>query len=197
MNRRIKKRLGSICKALLTVPVSYARSGLLLSSRSVGALKPVGRTVSEVPFMIVRSTYRSTAILVVKRPQLRKHGSEAVNAMQAQIQLVQAQVLNALKEKAAQGHRATVKAATIVVKVIGTFPCASTPVQPAIYKELLSHSNNLVNESVSETATGATASVASSVCSESGAEAFVRPSTVGHGLTVQLARDDLDSILAA
>lgn len=197
MNRRIKKRLGSICKALLTVPVSYARSGLLLSSRSVGALKPVGRTVSEVPFMIVRSTYRSTAILVVKRPQLRKHSSLAVNAMQAQIQLVQAQVLNALKEKAAQGHRATVKAATIVVKVIGTFPCASTPVQPAIYKELLSHSNNLVNESVSETSSGATASVASSVCSESGAETFVRPSTVGHGLTVQLARDDLDSILAA
>lgn len=158
---------------------------------------PVGRSVSVVPFTIVRSTYRSTAILIVKRPQLRKHGSEAVSAMQAQIQLVQAQVLSALKEKAAQGHRATVKAATLVVKVIGTFPCASAPVQPAIYKVLLSHSNNLVNESVSETASGASASVASAVCSESGAETFARPSTVGHGLTVQLARDDLDSILAA
>ncbi len=117
--------------------------------------------------------------------------------MQQHIQLIQTQVLGALKEKAAKGHRATVKAATVVVKVLGTFPCASTPVQPAIYKELLSHSNNPVNESAADTVSVEAASVASSVCSESRAESFTRPSTVGHCLSVQLARDDLDSILAA
>jgi hypothetical protein len=135
---------------------------MLLSGRSVGALMPVGRSMSEVPVMIVRSTYRSTAILAIKRPLLRRNGQEAVNQMQQQIQLMQTQVLSALN-----------------------------------FKELLSHSNNPVIESAADTVSLEAASVAGSVRSESRAESFTRPSTVGHCLSVQLARDDLDSILAA
>ncbi len=109
---------------------------------------------------------------------------------------MQVLTLCSIKEKAAQGHRASVKAATVVLKVLGTFPCATKPVQPAI-TELLSYSNNLTHESVSNQVSTAASSGIGTIRPERRVVRFARPSKVGHGLSVQLARDDLDSILTA
>ncbi len=190
MNRRIKKRLSSICKTLLTLPVSSARCAKVLSGKSVSVLMPVGRSMSEVPVMIVKSTYMSTAVLVVKSPLRLKCGAETISLMRSQVRCI-------LKEKAVQGQRATARVATAVVKVLGTFPCAEKPVQPAIFKELLSRNNSIENDLVTDRDSASAATEASIAHSGSNVVHFTRPSDVSHGLTVQLARDDLDSILTA